>query len=216
MIDGPLTLAHTVDVRRINSRTVGRCNIPSVGVFVWRLKPYSVSWTNAQVNDWKSPAGWTQACCVEEDAEPHCYTCSVLGNDTPLYNRPQRETDPTHIAGELNLPTPIRRQAFGDKANCKHASSDYYGPGKPGIWAPDWPKRCRWIRANIIPADLTGWHYHAPRDLMAVDPETGRMVFPARQYPGTGSQSIPIRLQRRHRRRRIRPALHAQPAGHRG
>jgi hypothetical protein len=36
-------LSHTVDVRRVVShRTQGRYNIPSVGVFVWRLKTYSL------------------------------------------------------------------------------------------------------------------------------------------------------------------------------
>ncbi len=42
LLDGPFDrLAHTVDVRRINShRTLGRYNIPSVGLFVWRLKSY--------------------------------------------------------------------------------------------------------------------------------------------------------------------------------
>ena len=39
-LDGPFDrLAHTVDVRRIPSaRTPGRHNIPTVGVFVWRLR----------------------------------------------------------------------------------------------------------------------------------------------------------------------------------
>src|SRR6266446_484001 len=41
-LDGPFDkLAHTVEVRRVNSqRTQGLYNIPSVGVFVWRLRPY--------------------------------------------------------------------------------------------------------------------------------------------------------------------------------
>ena len=75
-------LAHTVDVRRINSqRSVGRYNIPSVGVFVWRLKSY--------------PVTQTPACCVEAEG-PHCFTFSVLGNDAPLYiSRSQRQTLPT-------------------------------------------------------------------------------------------------------------------------
>src|SRR4029077_14294159 len=45
MLNGPCDpLAHTVDVRRINShRTIGRYNIPSVGLFVWHLRSYSVT-----------------------------------------------------------------------------------------------------------------------------------------------------------------------------
>ena len=72
LLDGPFdALAHTVDVRRISSRhSPGRHNIPSVGLFVWRLKPY--------------PVVRTPAFCLEEEG-PHCYTFSVLGNDMPLY-----------------------------------------------------------------------------------------------------------------------------------
>src|SRR4029077_14919254 len=105
-------IGHTVDVRRTDSQhTQGRYNIPSVGLFVWRLKPYAVSWAGAVDTEQASQSGGTPAYCVEEEG-PHCYTFSVLGNDTPLLNRPHPESEPTHIAGELNLPTPIRRRAF--------------------------------------------------------------------------------------------------------
>lgn len=47
LLNGPFDpLAHGVDVRGINSQhTPGRSNIPNVGVYVWRLKPYSVTAT---------------------------------------------------------------------------------------------------------------------------------------------------------------------------
>lgn len=161
LIDGPFDrLAHTVDVRRINSAlTRGRYNIPSVGVFVWRLKSYSVSGTPAY--------------CVEE-AGPHCYTFSVLGNDTPLFIQPEREPDPTHIADELNVPASIRRYAFD-----RH-TADYYGPDKSlMIWVADQPVP---IDA-IVPADLTDWQYYPPRGKIAVDPALGRIAFPPAQLP---------------------------------
>src|SRR5262245_62158493 len=90
LIGGPFDhVAHTVNVRRINSKyTLGRHNIPSVGLFVWRLRSYTVACTPAY--------------CLEEPG-PECYTFSVLGTDTQLFVRPQPETDPTHIAEELNL-----------------------------------------------------------------------------------------------------------------
>ncbi|MEQ1903368.1 MAG: hypothetical protein ABL888_04215 [Pirellulaceae bacterium] len=196
-IGGPFDeLAHTVDVRRVvSTRTRGCYNIPSTGLFVWRLQPYSVGWTNAEANDWKSAEGCTTAYC-QEDIGSHCYTFSVLGNDQPLYNRPQRETDPTHIAGELNLPTPILHEAFenhvfepGQRARTQ-ASEDYYGLGKSlTIWAADWPIKGaeQPIPASaIIPADLSQWHYRAPRDHIVVDPTLGRFVFPSRQPPKHG------------------------------
>ena len=156
-LDGPFdTLAHSVDVRRINSaRTVGRYNIPSVGVFVWRLKSYSVTQTHAH--------------CF--DKNPHCYTFSVLGNNAPLYTRPQRETEPTQIAGELNVPTPIRRRAF------EHSKVDYYGDGKSvQIWVGSLDSP---IPAHAIDvADLAHWHYRPASGRLAVDPVLGRIAFP--------------------------------------
>ena len=80
LLDGPFdAAAHTVDVRRINSRRrPGRYNIPSIGVFVWRLRPYCVT--------------ATPAFCLEE-VGPYCYTFSALGNDAPLYIKPEPEVE---------------------------------------------------------------------------------------------------------------------------
>jgi hypothetical protein len=167
LLAGPFdTLAHTVDVRRINSaRTVGRFNIPSVGVFVWRLKAYSVT---------KTPAY-----CLEQEG-PHCYTFSVLGQNTPLYVKPQPETDPVHIADELNLPVPIRRRPF------ERWMDRYYGEGRSLAIYADWashdPGQPLPIQA-IIAADLTDWTYVPPRNRIAVDPVLGRIAFPSKQLP---------------------------------
>jgi hypothetical protein len=168
LLGGPFDrLAHGVDVRRIDSnRTQGRFNIPSVGVFAWRLKAYPVTDTPAN--------------CLE-DAGPHCYTFSVLGQDTPLYGAPQPEGDPTHIAGELNVPAPIRRRAF------ERHMDEYYGEGKSlSIWAGDWahldPQQPIPAR-SILAADLTDWRYLPPRNHIAVDPVRGRIAFPPSQLP---------------------------------
>jgi hypothetical protein len=176
-------LAHTVDVRRINAQhTQGRYNIPSVGLFVWRLKVYSVSQTPSRRKRSTGVVSTSQtpAHCLEE-VGPYCYTFSVLGNDTPLYVRPLPEDEPTHIADELNLPTPIRRRDF--EAN----RLDYYGEGKSlAIWA-DWadldPSKPIPVE-RIIAADLSDWEAYRPlRDTVAVDPVLGRIVFPSSQLP---------------------------------
>ncbi|MBE9001902.1 hypothetical protein IQ274_27800 [Nostoc sp. LEGE 12447] len=159
LLDSPFdTIAHTVDIRP------GGYNLPHVGVFIWRLKTYSVT---------KTPAY-----CVEE-ISPNCYTFSVLGNDTQLYNKPQPETEPTHIAQEINLPGPIRRLAL------KLNTSLYYGKNQslqiflsPGQQPID-------IK-QIALTDLSDWQYRPALDTVAVDPVLGRIVFPARQLPKGG------------------------------
>jgi hypothetical protein len=161
-LDGPFDrIGHTVDVRRVNfQRTQGRYNIPSVGVFVWRLKSYSVS---------RSPAFYL-------DDRPDCYTFSILGNDSPLYNCPEPEVEPTHIAEELNLPTPIRRRQF------EQHKTDYYDKDKSlqiCIGTPRHP-----IPADkIVPSDLTGWHYRPTSGFVAVDPVRGRLAFGPGEAP---------------------------------
>jgi hypothetical protein len=170
LLDGPFDrLAHTVDVRRINShRRAGRCNIPSVGVFVWRLRAYRVTYTPAY--------------CVEESG-PECYEFSALGNDTQLFAHAEPELKPTHIADELNVPAPIGLRRF------KKQIADYYGEEKSvAIWAP------KWLQENdgpipadaLIVADLSDWGFRPPPDHIVVDPELGRIAFPPEKLPPKG------------------------------
>lgn len=168
LIDGSFDrLAHTVDIRRISShRTVGRYNIPSVGVFIWRLKPYSVTYAPAY--------------CAE-NAGPHCCTFSVLGQDAPLFINPAPQTDDSAIAGELNVPASIRRLAL------EQQKDSYYGEDKSlAIWADGWagfdPEKPI-PSANIIAADLSDWQYTPPLKHIAVDPVLGRFAFPPSQLP---------------------------------
>ncbi len=190
------TLAHTVDIRSIASKhDPGRHHVPHVGLFVWRLNAYSVTQTPAY--------------CLEEVGS-NCYTFSVLGNDTPLYTKPVAEAEPTDIAGELNVPAPIRRRAFeqrvveADGRQRVQASADYYGEGKSvAIWAADWPSGSKATKTaaeqtgsaqelslipadKIIPADLSNWQYRPRPGFVAVDPELGRIVFPPSQLPRQG------------------------------
>jgi hypothetical protein len=169
-LDGPFDdLAHMVDVRRINShRSPGWHNIPSVGLFVWRLRAYSVTETPAY--------------CLEQ-VGPHCYTFSVLGNATPLYTKPEPEPEPTHIAGELNLPVRIRRKA------CEANLDAYYGPDKSfQLWQGTiGGKRPEPIPIEqIVIADLSRWQYRPRRGKVAVDPQLGRIAFPPRHLPKQG------------------------------
>jgi len=168
-LGGPFdSIAHAVDVRRIvSSRTSGRHNIPSVGVFIWRLQSYSVTQMPAQ---------------CDEQAGSECYSFSALGQDAPLFVRTQPEPNPTHIAGELNVPAPIRRLAFEDNPKL------YYGADLSfAIWADGWagaPGNNPIPVAQLIPADLSEWTYVTPLNHVAVDPVLGRFAFPPGQLPG--------------------------------
>jgi len=184
-------LARVPDLRRINStQDVGRFNVPAVGLFVWRLRAYSVTHAPAY--------------CVE-DAGPHCYTFSVLGNDAPLYNRPIIDADANAIAGERNVPDTIDRREFSRRAQIDgkvqiRASRHYYGlVDEPGsrvaqslaIWASGWPPNQQHadlpIPADlIVPADLSRWSYESRNGQVAVDPVLGRIMFPPRQLPKRG------------------------------
>ncbi len=73
------SLAHTVDVRRIESRR-GRFNIPNVGIFLWRLNAYRHT---------ESPA-------VRVDDRR--YLVSPLGHPLQLFTNPQAEDEITHLA----------------------------------------------------------------------------------------------------------------------
>jgi hypothetical protein len=178
-LGGPFDdVAHTVDVRRPTShRSRGRYAVPSVALFVWRIGSYAVT--------------GTPAACIEREGA-HCYTFSVLGNDTPLYDLPVAEPEPTHIAEEVNVPAPIRHRAFERRLSEHPLSADaspaYYGIGRSlSVQVQDWPKRgSRGLvpPEAIVPADLSDWHaYLAPRGKVLVDPERGRLVFAPGQSP---------------------------------
>lgn len=190
LIDGPFDkLGHRVDVRRIGSRrTPGRCNLPNVGLFVFRLRAY--------------PVTKGQCACLEDEGMPNAYTFSFLGNDAPLYARTQPEPDPHHIADETNLPVPIRRLAFKRDLDrvFKGEESYFYGEGK-GLQlyrgkVVDKPKSSGVDKdaagnnghqevelvaidaKKIVAADLSQWDRYRPQEgKVAVDPALGRILF---------------------------------------
>lgn len=209
-LNGPFDeLAHTVDVRRIVSQyTPGRYNIPSVGLFIWRLNDYSVTNTRA---------------FRTEEVGSEFFTFSILGNDTQLYTLPVPLAETQHRANELNFPTPIRRRLFEERLQ------DYYGAEKSlyiqveKVEQPEAPpasrraagggrsRRARTAKqegqpaaaqppaaqsqsqpginwepvdvADIVAADLTDWRYHPPEGKVAVDPVLGRIAFSPRKTP---------------------------------
>ncbi len=158
--------AHTVDVRAESDRHLPeRYNIPSVGLFVWRLITCSIT---------RAPAF-----CL--DKTPQCFLFNSLGHDTPLYN-PSRSSPP-HPPGNLDLPTPIKRHDLESSQPSVAGNEQilrYYGPGKSfAIWLG--PERKLVPAQSIVAADLSGWAYRPLPGQVALDPERGRIAFPAPQ-----------------------------------
>ncbi|KAB1150561.1 hypothetical protein F7R91_00755 [Streptomyces luteolifulvus] len=162
---GPFdTTARTVDVRRADStKTQGGWTPAGVGLFVWRLKAYSLT---------SSPAY-----CI--DRARNLYTFSILGNDTPLVTRPVPEPSPTHLTAVDNVPAFITRRLLHDRL------LDYYGPGKSFVIRRDGEDRPV-PPSDIVVADLSDWRYRPKRGQVAVDPELGRIAFGSRSAPRQG------------------------------
>lgn len=178
-IESPFdSVGHSVDTRRVNSaHTRGRYNIPSIGVFSWRLRPYRVTSTPAKR--------------LDEFGE-QCFSFSAIGHDTQLFTRPDPEASATSIAGPLNVPAPIGRQAFeqrsADHPPVANASPSYYGDDRSLIiTVSGWPTRDESgpiPSTQVIPTDLSDWErYQARPGTVGVDPVLGRMIFPPAQTP---------------------------------
>ena len=170
LVGGPFDrTTYSADVRRPGSRrTRGRPNIDDVALWTWRLRAYSSTEALARAR--------------EEDGDG-LYTFSVLGNDAPLFTRPEPEREPTHIAEEINVPAPIRRRLLERQVD------RYYGRGRSlMIWkgARDdvAPSEENAVPASVIRvADLTGWYYDPEPGTVVVDPVLGRFAFPLEELP---------------------------------
>jgi hypothetical protein len=172
LLDGPFdTTSRTADVRQISSLlSPGRHGPENIGLFVWRLRAFSVTRTPAY--------------CVEGYGN-HCYTFSALGNDTQLFAPGREELDPARLADESTVPRPIRRRAFEGRDG---ASPDHYGEGKSlaiEVAANSRATRPDSLipRADIVPADLRGWTYRPRKGQVAVDPVLGRIAFAPGEEP---------------------------------
>jgi hypothetical protein len=197
------TAARTVDIRHISNaglhpEPIGRHNIPNIGIYLWRLQGYTVEQSDAH------PAGLAG----------EFYTFSPLGDSQPLFNPPRTEVAEgaastiTHLAEEINVPTPLRRRPlYIELENLRQSSVDgtdftpqYFDPDRPvlQVFADD---------PNPIPAeqllicDLSDWR-NPPETKdydslaangtnvttalpikAAVDPVLGRLAFPSGVTP---------------------------------
>lgn len=191
-LDGPFDVtAHTADVRRpTSSHGRGRHNVPSVGVFVWRLRAWPVTACNAYLQEGINPREFRRR---GEGSARHrgCFHFNVLQRDTALFVRPEPEPDPYHLAEARHVPARLTRRLLD--ADLAH----YYGPGRT---------LCVWLgveRAGALPdpvpvervmvADLTDWTYAVPPDkTLLVDPELGRFKVRVAATDDRASHDDPI------------------------
>lgn len=163
-LGGPFeTAAHAVDVRNVGAAEApGRYNIPSVGVFVWRLQGFTV--TRCRV-------------CRHERAgnpEDGCYSFNVLGVDAPLFTRASAELGEGPVRAPWDAPARLTRDEF------RADPGRYYGEGKSFEIFLDGKRAAR----AIVPADLSQWAWPVPlaptrglKQPILVDPELGRFMI---------------------------------------
>jgi hypothetical protein len=94
-------IAHTVEVRRVQSG--GEWNTPNIGIFLWRLRAYSLT---------RSPLQLVPSAVAGDELANQRYRLHPLGLDVNLFNRPITEDDCTHLAEPLNVPMPITCRAI--------------------------------------------------------------------------------------------------------
>lgn len=170
---GDADLTHTADVRRVSGQKArGRYNIPNVGLFVWRLRAYSLT---------RTPAAPAFA------GDRRRFRFHPLGIDAALFTLPETESEMAQAAGPLNVPAPVSRRALDRRLE------DYYGARRsflveragatpadaPTVFAAEEVVVCDLGDVSDAGGAVAGWaHTPLPAGVaVAVDPERGRVAF---------------------------------------
>jgi hypothetical protein len=160
-VHGPFdTSAHVADVRPIGRRD-GWHGIGKVGLFVWRLGAYRLTGVTAKQADPPNGHGWH---------------LSPLGNPAPLFTLPVPETEQTGLAGERNVPGPIRPLAF------RADPAGWYGPDASIHLVKDRVEGDSVPAGVVVGCDLRDWR-RPPAGKVAIDVQRGRCTFAAGEEP---------------------------------
>jgi len=197
LLDTPFdTAAHTADVRHISNAGLGpaptgKHNIPSIGFFLWRLQAYTIEQSDAR----------------QQGSSGEFYTFNSLGYDQPLFNPPRTEQEEgsalanTHLAEEINVPTPLRRRPlYGEieglrqsSANGEDFSLQYFDPDRPILEIFIDNHVTAIPSGRVLVCDLSEWRnpptaksYTRSDGIsvvmpieVAIDPVLGRLAFPS-------------------------------------
>ncbi|MGB3298507.1 MAG: hypothetical protein WBA76_09585, partial [Phormidesmis sp.] len=87
--------SYTLEVR---NSAEGRYNLPTIGLFIWRLSSYVTPLSSARL------------VCGDRG-----YTFDPLGFSEPLFNPPKTATDITQLTREINVPAPLRQAALAQE-----------------------------------------------------------------------------------------------------
>ncbi len=172
--------AHSAEVRRIATRG-GRFNLPNVGLYLWRLRSYTIG--AGQPGD--AAADFASA----RDAGSH-WTLHPAGIDAPLFNRARTEAALTHLAEEHEVPGPLRRLALNAELERLRAGID---DPAPRFMTADDPVLRLFVRLDgeaqpvevprediflcTLPDEIA--FASPPARAVALDPERGRIAFPS-------------------------------------
>lgn len=167
-------MAHTADVRRI-ALNRGKYNIPNIGIFLWRLKSYTVGIAPMHRIDNRR------------------FTFDQIGRDRHLYNLIEAEAQITHLATPAHVPMPINRRVMHenlehfyafDKSVALFANNQHINVAHPYMVSPPSPPSlhgviCVCNLSDILDTNgvVTGWA-NMPTQKIAIDPVLGRVAFP--------------------------------------
>lgn len=195
LVDGPFdTAAHTLAVRGVNRG--GKYNVPSIGLFLWRLSPLALEDVSA----------------VKDAGGPGRFRLDPLGADLRLFNHGRSTASFTAQDREPEVPGPLRRLAFHADLEAVRQGLAETGKVPPSSYLGDDPAvviRIASEPAPIPPAqiaicDLTEWKAPPAQRTytrtdgttvalpirVALDPETGRIAFPAGTDPAAVRGSL--------------------------
>lgn len=176
LLGGPFQSAkYRVEVRSVQGGR-GKYNIPNIGLFVWRLQSFFINKVEpARIDN-------------------NRFTFNPLGVDMPLYNRPQTETEISHLAEEQNVPGPLRRRPLYEELEARRRAlakgeapvEKYFGEQAVlGIYLDKGTQPL--LPEEIAICDLSDWDkglLDVPPEIKAqVDPQSGRLAFPGLVSP---------------------------------
>ncbi len=156
-IGGAFDSAHySVDAGRI-ALGEGLHNIENVGLYLWRLR-----------------AGrWPRHEAFEVGSRR--FAVHPLGLDTQCFNSPLSEDDRQSLAQPRHLPIPLSRRRLHEQMELFHRRAFR-------IWIDGLEVDAGSIRACNLSDDGPGWA-HAPDNVVAFDPELGRIATPTAMDP---------------------------------